>query len=343
MNKFYNGIDVLAITSKHEGQPMPLIEAMAAGCFPVATDVGIVRELIRDGQNGLIVKKRTPEAFAEAFEWCSKNLELVRGAGRANAQLVRGLMPWGDLALRYKAMFLDVLERSRRPRFRNDDVSWDTPFDRFEVFCRAFWEHDFSQVHGVTLRGRTCVFAKCGTEGVEYEGIPPLSHVPNSQIRRLSEPFHFEDRGDLIGFLVNSPDEIALHGLYHADHSTMTEDELRRDMAEGREILDRLFPGKVIRYFIAPFNRTSEALYGVAREFNLEVLAADGVHLEERILDAVIEPDTWYRYHHHRFYPESTCAFHPTTMATLRAALGRQSTSSPRPQQATDPRAAAPI
>ena len=324
MNAFYNQVDVIAVTSRHEGQPMPLIEAMASGCFPVATDVGIVPEVVRHGVNGLIIPERTPEAFQAAFQWCEENLELVRTAGRTNAEKMRNEYRWEVVAPRYRAMFSDALARANRPKFRNDDVSWDTPFNDFREFCQAFWRHHFVQVHGVTLRGRTCVFATFGPDGTQYEGVAPLSKLPNSEIRRLSQPYRFEERRDLIDFLAASPDEIALHGLYHTDHSVMSETELRSEISEGLELLDRLFPNKIVRYFIAPFNRTSEALLDVCRTLNLEVLGAQGLHLEQRIEEVVIEPNTWYRYHHHRFYPESTSAFYPTTMESLRKALARR-------------------
>jgi hypothetical protein len=77
MPAFYQGIDVFACSSNYEGEPYTLIEAMACGCFPVATDVGIVPELIRHGENGLIVE-RTAAAFRKAFDWCLERREQVR-------------------------------------------------------------------------------------------------------------------------------------------------------------------------------------------------------------------------------------------------------------------------
>jgi glycosyltransferase involved in cell wall biosynthesis len=44
--RFYRNIDVLAIASKAESQPLPLLEGLASGCLPVTTSVGIVPELI---------------------------------------------------------------------------------------------------------------------------------------------------------------------------------------------------------------------------------------------------------------------------------------------------------
>jgi len=52
------------LTSRWEGMPNVLLEAMASGTPVVATDVGGVRELVRSGIDGFIVAGDDPEAFA---------------------------------------------------------------------------------------------------------------------------------------------------------------------------------------------------------------------------------------------------------------------------------------
>lgn len=97
MPLFYNRIDVITCASDAEGDPRPLIEGMACGCFPVTVDVGIVPELVRHGDNGLIVE-RSPEAFADAFTWCRENLDYVRAAGRRNAEAMLATRTWAQVA-----------------------------------------------------------------------------------------------------------------------------------------------------------------------------------------------------------------------------------------------------
>ena len=97
MPDFYNSIDVISVASTAEGDPRPLIEGMACGCFPVTTDVGIVPELVRHGENGLIVE-RSVKAFAEAFAWCRANVDQVRAAGRRNAELMLASRTWAHVA-----------------------------------------------------------------------------------------------------------------------------------------------------------------------------------------------------------------------------------------------------
>lgn len=322
MNNFYNEVDVIAVSSKHEGEPLTLLEAMAAGCFPVCVDVGIVSEMVQNGKNGIVVEPST-ESFVEAFKWCKTNLDEVRRRGEENSEFVCRHRSWGLTATSFKQAYLASLDLATRPRFRNDDVSADTPFDQFEKFCNIFRKHGFVQIHGITLNGS--ISSRHLHEGlpVECAGNVSMGEMSNTRIRELSQGFRFEDRTDIINYLNESADKIALHGLYHTDYSVMTYEEQREDIAAGLDQLRRLFPKKQICYFIAPFNRTNADTYRACRDFSLAVSAAEGVHLESNLQCLEIRPGTWYRYHHHRFYPESTFNHYELSLEALDSALAK--------------------
>lgn len=61
------GFDVFALSSRHEGLPIALIEAMAAGLPSVATAVGGVPEALADGRSGFLVPPSEPALFATAL------------------------------------------------------------------------------------------------------------------------------------------------------------------------------------------------------------------------------------------------------------------------------------
>jgi glycosyltransferase involved in cell wall biosynthesis len=61
-------MDVFVLTSVREGLPVSLIEAMAARRPVVSSDVGSVRDLVRNGENGFIVPPRQPAAFVDCIE-----------------------------------------------------------------------------------------------------------------------------------------------------------------------------------------------------------------------------------------------------------------------------------
>ena len=332
MNEFYNSIDVIAVTSKHEGEPLPLIEAMAAGCFPVCGDVGIVPELVQHGENGLVVRNGTPSEFREAFAWCAQNIVNVRRAGSRNAFQLRNRRSWEVTIGGYSAALHKVMKQAARPRFRNDDVSADTDLKCFAEFCRTFWDAGCFQTHGITLFGKTSTTNYSGRaddlEGTEYEGFDNISRLPNDLIRQLSEPFQFARREDLMSFISKSDDQIALHGLYHTDYSKMSPEEQHKEIVQGLELLHQLFPAKTAKYFIPPFNRTNDALRAVSADLGLTVLHSNGVHLEENLENVWFEPAVWYRYHHHRFYPQSPFRYHNLSMLGLRECLWRNFQSS---------------
>jgi glycosyltransferase involved in cell wall biosynthesis len=60
-------VDVLALTSRFEGLPNVVIEAMATGAVAVATDVGGARELVVPDETGAIVPVGRPDVVADAI------------------------------------------------------------------------------------------------------------------------------------------------------------------------------------------------------------------------------------------------------------------------------------
>jgi glycosyltransferase involved in cell wall biosynthesis len=64
--RILDAIDVVALPSLHEGMPLTVIEAAAAGRPVVATAVDGTPEVVRDGQTGYLVPAADPAALARA-------------------------------------------------------------------------------------------------------------------------------------------------------------------------------------------------------------------------------------------------------------------------------------
>jgi glycosyltransferase involved in cell wall biosynthesis len=76
-------LDVVLLTSRNEGSPVALIEAAAAGLPVVATDVGGVRSVVRDGETGLLVPSGDPDAAAAALRELLGDPDKMQAMGRA--------------------------------------------------------------------------------------------------------------------------------------------------------------------------------------------------------------------------------------------------------------------
>jgi glycosyltransferase involved in cell wall biosynthesis len=64
---------------QQEGQPLVVIEAMAAGLPIICTDRGCLRETIVEGETGLMVRSGDISGLAERILWCLNNpIELHR-------------------------------------------------------------------------------------------------------------------------------------------------------------------------------------------------------------------------------------------------------------------------
>jgi glycosyltransferase involved in cell wall biosynthesis len=85
----YADLDVLAVTSNNEGTPVSAIEAMASACPVVATRVGGLPDLIREGETGLLVPPGDAPAVAAAIVRLLRQPADARRLGQAGQAAVR--------------------------------------------------------------------------------------------------------------------------------------------------------------------------------------------------------------------------------------------------------------
>lgn len=68
ISKYLKTLDVLCITSREEGLPFSLIEAMGSGVTVISFDVGSIKKVIKNGYNGFIVKKDSINDFIKTLK-----------------------------------------------------------------------------------------------------------------------------------------------------------------------------------------------------------------------------------------------------------------------------------
>ena len=111
--EYLEKIDFVLLTSLSEGQPLAVLEGLAAGRPAVTTDVGCCRELLEGvsdelGTAGLCVPPMHQTALAEAIgAMCDNEAERLR-MGRAGQQRVAANYRHAQMLERYSALFDEV-------------------------------------------------------------------------------------------------------------------------------------------------------------------------------------------------------------------------------------------
>ncbi len=83
----HSSIFVFPTYYSQEGHPWVIVEAMAAGLPIIATDQGAITESVKDGINGFIVEKKTPEQIAEKIKFLIENPEVIKKMGKESRRL----------------------------------------------------------------------------------------------------------------------------------------------------------------------------------------------------------------------------------------------------------------
>jgi D-inositol-3-phosphate glycosyltransferase len=68
LRNYYRGTDALVVASRYESFGLAAVESLACGTPVVAAQVGGIPSIIRDGENGILVRWRCSEYFAERLD-----------------------------------------------------------------------------------------------------------------------------------------------------------------------------------------------------------------------------------------------------------------------------------
>ncbi|QGQ48167.1 glycosyltransferase [Metabacillus sediminilitoris] len=109
--QLYSQMDLFLITSKAEGGPASLPEALATGLPVVSTPCGFVPDMVTNGQNGYIVDYEDDQAFVKRIEQFIQNPELLEQMG-LRALETNNLKSWEDIIKDYIKAYEEVLTLS---------------------------------------------------------------------------------------------------------------------------------------------------------------------------------------------------------------------------------------
>jgi glycosyltransferase involved in cell wall biosynthesis len=103
---------IFVLSTHYEGMPLALVEAMAAGCACIATNVVGVRGVIDNGLNGLLVQENDPYAMAMALTSLLKNPDAAKKLGAKAREKALNLYSMEKMQNQYAELFHGLLKNT---------------------------------------------------------------------------------------------------------------------------------------------------------------------------------------------------------------------------------------
>lgn len=104
---FNAGMDVICLTSKNEGTPVSLIEAQASSIPVISTNVGGVRDIVKDGETGFVVNNIAE--FIEKLRYLIKNKEIRQKMSQNGLNYVRDKFSYETLTRNMREYYQELL------------------------------------------------------------------------------------------------------------------------------------------------------------------------------------------------------------------------------------------
>lgn len=110
---YYRAADALVVTSRYESFGLAAVEALASGTPVVAAQVGGLPYIVREGENGMLVRWRCAGAFAERLdELLSDDALRLRLAANARPSVER--YSWHTIGDEVRAMYQELTADAER-------------------------------------------------------------------------------------------------------------------------------------------------------------------------------------------------------------------------------------
>jgi glycosyltransferase involved in cell wall biosynthesis len=114
MPSFTASIDIFVLPSLFEGLGVAALEAMAAARPVVASAVGGLKQLVVDGETGLLVPRGDSGSLARALEKLVQDADLIRSLGERGRARLREHFTMDGMARANEAFYYDLLEAGER-------------------------------------------------------------------------------------------------------------------------------------------------------------------------------------------------------------------------------------
>jgi glycosyltransferase involved in cell wall biosynthesis len=113
--QFMKSFDIFALPSLSEGLSSAILEAMAASLPIIATKVGGIPELVKDGDNGLLVAPAHPAALAHAIQQLADHPEQADRMGQRGRERMEEQFTLERKILETERLCYALLQKSSHP------------------------------------------------------------------------------------------------------------------------------------------------------------------------------------------------------------------------------------
>jgi glycosyltransferase involved in cell wall biosynthesis len=127
---YLSAFDIAVLTSDTEGCSNSLLEAMALGIPVIATNVGGNREVVRDGESGLLVPSGNAEALAKAIITLLENPKLAKSMGEQARQRAITEFSLERMVNQYQSLYQETLAEKVSRRKLSRAIRGITPLSK---------------------------------------------------------------------------------------------------------------------------------------------------------------------------------------------------------------------
>ena len=98
-------MNVFVLSSRFEGLPLTIIEAMFAGLPIIAADVGGIRELVQNGKNGFLIQSNSADELTERMIYLIKNPKERIRMGREGQRIANENFTLDKMIQKYERLY----------------------------------------------------------------------------------------------------------------------------------------------------------------------------------------------------------------------------------------------
>ncbi len=111
--KLYSSSNVAIVPSLYEGFGFPAAEAMSCELPIIASKISSLPEVVGNGNNGILVPPRDPDAIASGIEHLLSDEELMLKMGKSARRRVQDLFSWNEAAKKTISVYEEAINAYR--------------------------------------------------------------------------------------------------------------------------------------------------------------------------------------------------------------------------------------